>query len=159
MTTISNKLDPNRLPKEPFGLKAESSLNKITLHPSLANPEEKYVYISKLSQNVVIISGSVKLRFDLNVGGHANNTVVNNISRNLITRMKISFGGETIRDLQRYDLLKTYKDLYLPTEERKVVLAYGILSTNVRKMRTSAGDKDTSAAKEVFLAAIHNTKY
>ena len=51
---ISNKLVPNRIPKEPFGLKAESSLKIITLNPSSANPEQTfYLYISKLSQNVV----------------------------------------------------------------------------------------------------------
>ena len=86
MSTISNKIDPNRIPKEAFGLQAESSLHTITLNPSSANPEETwYVYILKLSENVVIIPGTVKLRFDLNVDGHAHNTVVNNVGRNLIT--------------------------------------------------------------------------
>ena len=37
---ISDKINPNRIPQEPYGLKAESSLNRITLNPSSANPGE-----------------------------------------------------------------------------------------------------------------------
>ena len=38
-------------------------------------------------------------------------------------------------------------------------LRQGISSENMRRLRTNAGDKVTSNAKEVALAAIHNTKY
>ena len=57
--------------------------------------------------------------------------------------MKITFTGESIQDLQRYDLLKTYEDLYLPVEEKADTLSYGISTPNMRKLRTNAGDKDT----------------
>ena len=116
-----------------------------------------YVYIPKLSHNVVIILGSVKFRFDLKVDGHANNTVVNNVGGILITRMKIPFGGETIQDLQKYDLLKTYEDLYLPVEEREDRLIYGISSVNMSILRTNAGDKVTSDASQVSIAIIYDT--
>ena len=35
----------------------------------------------------------------------------------------------------------------------------GVSSEKMRKLRTNAGDKDTSNAPEVKLATIHNTKY
>ena len=38
--TISEKINPNRIPREPLGLKAESTLNRITLNPSSADPGE-----------------------------------------------------------------------------------------------------------------------
>ena len=38
-------------------------------------------------------------------------------------------------------------------------LRQGISSENIRKLRTNAGDKDTSNSKEVTLANIHDTKY
>ena len=105
----SEKINPNRIPKEPFGLKAESTLNRITLNPSTASPGETlYINIPKLSENLVIVPGSVSLLFDLDVEGHANNTVVNNVGRNLVTRLKVLFGGETLQDTQRYDLVQTY---------------------------------------------------
>jgi len=157
---ISEKINPNRIPREPFGLKAESSLNRITLNPSSASPGETlYINIPKLAENVVIVPGSVSLLFDLNVTGHANNTLVNNVGSNLVSRLKVLFGGETLQDTQRYDLFQTYHDLYLPAEDREDRLKQGISSENMRKLRTNAGDKSSSDAKEVALAAVHNTKY
>ena len=74
---VSEKLNPNRIPCEPFGIKARSKLNRITLTPSEASPDETlYVDIPKLAENIVIVPGSVYLTFDLNVTGHANNTLV-----------------------------------------------------------------------------------
>ena len=155
---ISEIINPNRVKGEPFGLKSESSLNRITFNPSSANPGEKInVIIPKLTDNVVIVPGSVSLLFNLKVGGHANNTLVNNVGRNLVENLKVSFGGETLQNTHRYDLFQTYHDLFL--DDRKDRLKQGISSENMRKLRTNAGDKSTTDAKEVFLASIHNEKY
>ena len=155
---VSEIINPNRVPREPFGLKAESSLNRITLNPSSASEGETlYINIPKLSKNVVIVPGSVKLLFDLKIGGHVNNTFVNNVGRNLVQHLKVSFGGETLQSTERYDLFQTYHDLFL--EDREDRLRQGISSENMRKLRTNAGDKDTSKTESVTLATIHNTKY
>ena len=155
--TISEKLNLNRSPREYFGLKAEATLKRITLNQSSVNPgETNYLNIPKLSENKVLVPGSVYLRFDLNVQGHENNTLVNNVARNLVSRFKVNFGGETLQDTARYDLLKTYEDLFTDREGK---LRQGISSENTRTLRTKAGDKDTSNAKEGTLAAIRNTKY
>ena len=81
------------------------------------------------------------MRFDLILEGHANNTVVNNVVR---------------KDTTRYNLLKTYEDLFTDRDNK---LRQGISSENIRKLRTNAGDKDDSNPKEVTLASIHSTKY
>ena len=118
--SISERLNPNRNPKDSFVLKADYTLNRITLNPSSANPGETlYITIPKLKENVVIVPGSVNLLFDLNVVGHANITLVNNVARNLVVRQKVIFAGETLQDTQRYDLLKTYNDLFLNKDERE----------------------------------------
>ena len=39
------------------------------------------------------------------------------------------------------------------------MLRYGVSTENTRKLRTAAGDKSTSNAKEVAMAALHGTKY
>ena len=44
MTTVSEKINPNRIPREPLGLKAESILNRITLNPSSAEPRRNTIY-------------------------------------------------------------------------------------------------------------------
>ena len=157
---ISEYLNPSRFPRMAFGLKANSTLNRITLAPSNANPGETlYIEIPKLSENMVIVPGSVFLVFNLTISGHENNTVVNNISRSLVKRQRIVFGGETLQDTTNYDLFQTYHDLFLPKEERENMSRHGISSENMRKLRTNAGDKDTSNGKEVAMATLHNTKY
>ena len=155
--TISENLNPNISKRKSFDLKAESTLHRITLNPSSANPGETlYLYIPKLSENKVIVPRSISLRFDLNVQGHANNTVVNNVARNLVSQFKVKFASETLQDTTRYDLFKTYEDLFTDCDNK---LRQGISSENIRKLRTNAGDKDTSNSKEVTLANIHDTKY
>ena len=87
----------------------------------------------------------MSLRFDLNIQGHENNTVVNNVARNLVSQFKVKFASETLQDTTRYD--------------RDNKMRQGISSENIRKLRTNAGDKDDSDPKEVTLVSIHNTKY
>ena len=56
-----------------FGLKANSTLHRITLTPSNANPGETlYIEIPKLTDNMVIVPGSVFLVFNLAISGHEN---------------------------------------------------------------------------------------
>ena len=118
---VSEIINPNRVPREPFGLKSESSLNRITFNLSSANPGEKIsVNIPKLSDNVVIVPGSVYLLFDLIVGSHVNNTLVNNVGRNLVEQLKVSFGGEKLQETHRYDLFQTYHDLFLDDREDRL---------------------------------------
>ena len=157
--TISEKIDPNRMPKQPFGLKAESTLQRITFTPSSANPGETlYVNIPKLSGNNVLVPGSVRLSFNLVVTGHANNTVVN-LGRNLVSNFKVVLGGETLQDTKRYDLFMTYQDLFLSKNERLKRLKQGISLENMRRLRTGAGDAVTSDAGLVALGKIYSTKY
>ena len=158
--TISEKVDPNRMPKQPFGLKAETTLQRITFTPSSANPGETlYVNIPKLTGNNVIVPGSVRLAFDITVGGHANNTLVNNLGRNLVSNFKVVLGGETLQDTKRYDLFSTYHDLFLPKDERTRRLRQGLSGSNMRKLRTGAGDADTANAGQVALGKIYSTRY
>ena len=117
---ISEYLNPSRFPRMAFGLKANSTLHRITLTPSNANPGETlYIEIPKLTDNMVIVPGSVFLVFNLAISGHENNTVVNNISRNLVKRQRVVFGGETLQDTTNYDLFQTYHDLFLPKDDTK----------------------------------------
>ena len=160
MNTIPETLNPERLPRESKGLKEHAVLNRVSFTPVSAVPNQiLYVDIPKLADNDVIVPGSVYLIFDLNVSDHKDNTLVNNVGRNLISNLRVTFAGETIQDINRFDLFQTYHDLYLPKEEREDRMIQGISSENMRKLRTNAGDKDTSDAKAVRMAAIHNTKY
>ena len=157
--TISEKIDPNRMSKHPFGLKAESTLQRITFTPSSANPGETlYVNIPKLSGSNVLVPGSVRLSFNLVVSGDANNTLVNNVGRNLVSSLKVMLGGETLQDTKRYDLFMTYQDLFLSSEDRSKKLKQGISTLSMRKLRTLAGDASSDAGK-VALGKIYSNRY
>ena len=159
--TISEKIDPNRMPKQPYGLKAETTLHRTTFTPSSANPGEVlYVNIPKLSGNNVIVPNSVRLAFDfVIVGGEANDTVVNNLGRSLVSNFKVSLGGETLQDTVRYDLFTTYHDSFLSKDARTKRIRQGISNENMRKLRTGAGDASTSDAGQVSLGKIYGKRY
>ena len=158
--TISEKIDPNRMSKQPFGLKAESTLQRITFTPSSANlGETLYINIPNLSGNNVLVPGSVYLAFNIDVAGHVNNTLVNNIGRSLVSNFKVVLGGETLQDTKRYDLFMTYQDLFMSSKERYRRLKQGISTLNMRKLRTGAGDASTSNAGDVALGKIYSNRY
>ena len=158
--TISEKIDPNRMPKQPFGLKAESTLHRVTFTPSSANPGETlYVHVPRLSGNNVIKPNSLKLLFNLAITGEANDTVVINVGRNLVSNFKVVLGGETLQDTKRYDLFTGYHDLFLHNDERKKRYRQGITAENMRKLRTGAGDADTASAMQVATGKVYGTKY
>ena len=159
--SISERIDPNRVPRQSLGLKAESTLHRTTFTPSSANPGETlYVNIPKLSGDNVIVPNSVRLAFDFDiVGGEANDTVVNNLGRNLVSNFKVLLGGETLQDTMRHDLFTTYHDSFLSKEDRTKRLRQGISSENMRKLRTGAGDATSSDAGQVSLGKIYGKRY
>ena len=159
--TISEKIDPNRMPKKPFRLKAETTFQRTTFTPSSANPGETlYLNIPKLSGNNVIVPNSVRLAFNITiVDAEANDTVVNNLGRNLVYNFKVLLGGETLQDTKRYDLFSTYRDTFFSKKEQAKRLRQGISSENMRKLRTGAGDATTSDAGQVALGKIYANRY
>ena len=141
MASIPSILDTNRVPRTREGLKAMTSLNRVTLNPSSAEPGETlYIEIPRLSENLVIVPGSVYITFDMVVTGHKDNTLVNNLGRNLISQYKVLFGGEVVEDLGRFDLFKTYHDLFLTTEDRENRLRQGISNVNIRRDQDQCGE-------------------
>ena len=107
----------------------------------------------------MIVPNSVRLAFDIEVDGHANNTLVNNVGRNLVSNFKVLLGGETLQDTKRYDLFATYHDLFLQKDERIKRLRQGISGENMRKLRTGAGDADSASATQVALGKIYANRY
>ena len=110
---------------------------------------------------MVLVPGNIKLIFDLTETGHTNNKFVNNVSRALVRSMKVMYGGEVLQDTQRYDLIKLFEDTYLDKEVHvyEDLLGQGVSTENMRKLRANSGDKSTSNASEVALAAVHSSKY
>ena len=105
--------------------------------------------------------GLLALRFDIDLsGGHANNFLVQNVSRALGSRMVVKFGGTTLQDTVDYDVYKTFTDLFLPEEKRDNMVPEGIQREDLCKIRSGSGDIKTSEVDaENKVNEIYGKKY
>ena len=144
--SVPENLLPTHSEKTKNAMKAPRSVKRITFNPSEANPGETlYVHVPKLNKNEVLVPGSLALRFDIDLsGGHANNFLVQNVSRALVSKMVVNFGGTTLEETVDYDVYKTFQDLFLPGEKRDNMVPEGIQSEDLSKIRSGAGDAKTS---------------
>ena len=143
--SVPENLLPTHSVKTINAMKAPRSVKRITFNPSEANPGETlHVHVPKLNENEVLMPGSLVLLFDIDIGGHANNFLVQNVSRALVSRMAVNFGGTTLEDTTDYDVYKTFSDLFLPGEKRDNMVPEGIQSEDLCKIRSGAGDAKTS---------------
>ena len=143
-------------------MKAERTVKRITFNPSAANPGETlYVSVPKLSEHEVIVSGSLALVLNINLsGGHANNYLVQNVPRALVSRLHVKFAGTTVQDTVGYDIYKIFEDRFLSLTDRANMLSEGIQSLDLCKIRSRSGDKKTSGVdEENKLNSVYGTKY
>ena len=146
----SDILDLRRLPRKTKAFKADRTVHTITFNPSSAKSGET-LYMPKLGEGMVFVPYSTFLRFNLTIEmGQANNTVVHNVGRNLVSNFKVIFGGKTIADVERADFYGAFHDMVACEED----MMMGITTESYRKLRTNAGDKGTNA-KEI----MHTSRY
>ena len=143
---VQENLLPSHTEKTLKALKAIRAVNRITFNPSSANPSETlYVYVPKLNENEVLVPNTLALVFDIDLrGGHANNFLVQNVSRALVDKLVVKFAGTTLEETVSYDIYKIFQDLFLPGEKRDNMLPEGIQSEDLCKIRSGSGDKKTS---------------
>ena len=117
--------------------------------------------IVKLSGHEVIVSGSLALVFNIVLnGGHANNYLMQNVSRALVDKLHVKFGGESVEDMDGYGIYKIFEDLFLSVEERENMLSEGIQSVDLCKICSGTGDKKTSGVDaDTKLETIYKNKY
>ena len=144
--SVPENLRPTYNEKTLHAMQAEHAAKRITFIRSEANPGDKlYVSVPKLNKNEVLVPGSLALRFDIDLsGGHANNFLVQNITRALVDRLVVKFAGTILQDTVGYDIYKTFEDPFLSQEERDNRILDGIQSEDLRKIRSDAGDKKDS---------------
>ena len=159
---VPANLLPSHSEKTLGAMKAERTVKRITFNPSEANPGETlYVSVPKLFEHEVIVSGSLALVFNINLsGGHANNFLVQNVSRALVDRFHVKFAATSVQDTVGYDIYKSFEDLFLSTDERDNMLSEGIQSVDLCRIRSGSGDKKTSGVdEENKLNGVYGNKY
>ena len=161
---VPPSLLPTHSEKVLGAMKAERTVKRITFNPTEAKPGETlYVSVPRLAENEVIVAGSLALVFNINLkvtGAHANNYLVQNVSRALVDKFRVNFAGTSVQDTVSYDFYKTFEDLFLSRDERENMLREGIQSDDLNKIRSGAGDKKTSGVdEENKLNDVYGNKY
>ena len=159
--SVQDDLQPEKTKKIMLAMKAPRAVKRKTF-TSEANPGETLnVYVPKLNENEVLVPGSLALIFDIDLsGGHANNFLVQNVSRALVDKLVVRFGGTILEDTVGHDIYKTFSDLFLPAEQRDNMVPEGIQSEDLCKIRSNSGDKKTSGVDaEKKLNEVFGTKY
>jgi len=143
-------------------MQAERTVKWITFSRTEANPSDTlYVYVPKLNANEVLVPGSLALVFNIDLsGGHANNFLVQNVTRALVDRLNVKFAGTRLHDKVGYGIYKIFDDLFLSQEERDNRILEGIQSEKLCKIRSGAGDKETTGVDaEKKLNEVYGSKY
>ena len=142
-TALPDNLCPRHREKTARAMKAPYSVKRITFSHSEANPSDKLdVHVPKLNENEVFVPGLLALRFDIHLsGGHANNFLMQNVSRMLVSQLVVKFGGTTLDNTVDYDIYKIFTDLLMPAEKRCNVVPEGIQSEDLCKICSGSGDK------------------
>ena len=161
MANVSENLKPSYREKTSLGLKASRTRHRVTFNPNKAMPGETlYVSVPKLDEGVVLVPGSMALVFNLVVSGHANNFLVNNVSRALVSSLVVKFAGEKLQATDAFDIYKLYEDLFLTKAQRSDMFLEGIQHEDLCKIRSNAGDKKTSGVDaEKALNKVYGNKY
>jgi len=146
--SVSENLRPTYNEKTLGAMRAERAVKRITFDRSEASPGETlYVSVPKLNDNEVLVPGSLALLFDIDLsGGNANNFLVQNVTRALIDKLVVRFGGTTLQETVAYDIYKIFDDLFLSQERRDGMILEGIQSEDLCKIRSGAGDKKPRAS-------------
>ena len=160
--SVSHALSPRHRPKILRAMKAPYSVKRLTFNPSEADPGHRLqVRVPKLNKNEVIVPGLLALLFDIDLsGGHANNYLVQNVSRALVSQQVVKYGGQVLDDIMDYDIYKIFTDLFLTEETRGNMVFEGIQSKSLSQIRSGAGDKPTTGVDaENKLEKVYGKKY
>ena len=160
--SVQDDLQPEKTKKIIRAMKAPRAVKRITFNPSEANPGETlYVHVPKLNENEVLVPNSLALIFDIDLcGGHANNFLVQNVSRALVDKLVVKFEGTILEETVGHDIYNTFRDLFLPGEQRDNMVPEGIQSEDLCKIRSNSGDKkNIRCRRRKKLNEVYGNKY
>ena len=156
MSEYGEKLNPYRQLRIPNAIRGIRQNIVITMNPATIDEKQQLsVRFPNLSNNDVIIPGTVRLAFEIVLNSKDTNaTVFQNLGRTIIKKTVIKISGNEIMSIDDSDIYHCYTDLWrCPTE--RVNMAYqGIGKTNMLKHRIGAGnagsDKEDKAIADVY---------
>ena len=154
-------LDPHRCLKEPYGIKGNRQSLVINNNPSTIDQGQTLtIRFPNLSQNDLIVPGSVKLAFtiDLESVADPNRTVVTNLGREMIKNITVKLEGREVLSVNEANVFLTYCDLWLTDTQREDRIYQGIQGENGLKHRIDAADA-ADGKKDETLAWVFKNRF
>ena len=164
MSAYGKKLNPNRMLRVPKSIKGERKEVVITHNPNVVLPnQELIVKFPSLGIDDIIVPGSARLAFNLELDGGSddNRTIYNNLSRNLISGIKVKLQGNEIISFTHADVFHNFKDNWLYEKVSRNETYRGLEKDNVSKLRLGAADAQAGAnnGKDKALADAFGNRY
>ena len=158
MSSYGDKLNPYRKLREPRGVKGIRQSVVITNNPSTIDQNQQLlVRFPNLSSNDVIVPGTVRLAFEIELNSKdANATLYQNIGRAIIKKTTIRISGNEIMSIDDSDIYHCYTDLWKSPSERVNMAYQGIGKTNMLKHRVGAGDASADKEDQAIANAYGN---
>ena len=158
MSVYGEKLNPYRKIREPRGVKGIRQSVVITNNPSTIDQNQQLlVRFPNLSSNDVIVPGTVRLAFEIELDSKDQNaTIYQNIGRAIIKKTTIRISGNEIMSIDDSDIYHCYIDLWKTPYEVANMAYQGIGKVNMLKHRVGAGDKSSDKEDEAIADAYKN---
>lgn len=161
MAAYGNKLNPYRKIREPRGARGIRQSVVITNNPSTIDQNQQLlVRFPNLSSNDVIVPGTVRLAFEIELNSEdPNATIYQNIGRSIIKKTTIRISGNEVMSIDDSDIYHTYIDMWKSPTERINMAYQGIGKTNMLRHRVGAGNATNDKEDQAIAFAYGNRFY
>ncbi len=155
MSTYGTKLNPYRKIREPRGAKGIRQSVVITNNPSTIDQNQQLlVRFPNLSNNDVIVPGTTRLAFEIEINStDKNSTIYQNIGRAIIKKTTIRISGNEVMSIDDSDIYHCYLDLWKSPTERFNMAYQGIGKSNMIKHRISAENASVNTGDQAIANA------
>ena len=107
---------------------------------------------------------NLSFNIELTSAVDANRTLVSNTSRAIIKKLAVKFEGNEIMNVDDFDVLAWYRDLWKTKSEKRNAICQGISSNdgcmeNCIKFKINAADKNASNAQDNAIADVYGNKF
>ena len=157
MSAYGEKLNPYRKIREPRGVKGIRQSVVITNNPSTIDQNQQLlVRFPNLGSNDVIVPGTVRLAFEIELVSKDPATIYQNIGRAIIKKTTIRISGNEVMSIDDSDIYHCYIDLWKTPSERANMAYQGIGKANMLKHRVGAANASSDKQDEAIADAYGN---
>ena len=100
----------------------------------------------------------MKLVFNIIISGDAGSWFIDNLAANLINRIEMKWGTKSVLNINNYDVLNSYKNLWLTSNQRANSIRRRIQLKKLSKL-ISGATSGTANASDTRLKRIFGNKY